>query len=105
MIPTELLRDGFRAPVSSVLPLLDRIQQLNWIDVYLLSPDKAASAFKYARRRYPELLPSVDFLVRAIDSSYFYVFSMTHPVDEVRHLRLPWAFVDVVDPEQFTFPD
>lgn len=105
MIPAQLRHDGCRLAVPLLIPLLEQVRQFNWLDVYLLSPCLSAVTIEYARLKYPQLLPKVDLLVRAVDSSYVYVFSMSHSVNEIRRIGLPWESVTLADPESFEYPD
>jgi hypothetical protein len=104
-IPLDWLIDGTAVDVPMLLSRLGSVKQFDWADLYLVSSRQDLSGFRYRRRAYADLLLKCDCLVRAIDSSYVYVFSEVRSIAEMASLAIECESLQYEDRIAFTYPD
>ena len=91
--------------IDDFLRLVKLVKQFDWADFYLLSDEQVASGFTYSRRAYQDLIPQSEFLVRAVDDTYVYVFSTREVADSLEATGITWDSIEREDLGSFIFPD
>lgn len=91
--------------VSDFLHEVEHVRQFDWGDFYLLSAAQAARGFTYIKRGYSSLIPVSEYLVRAVDDTYVYVFTIRPDAAKLTNSGIPWDSVDAEDLHGFVYPD
>ena len=104
-IPGNLNQDGTPLTVPELLAEIENVRQFDWADFYLFSPGQSRTGFDYVARGYITLIPRVSYLVRAVDSSYTYVFSSSKTKEDLLRTTLSWGRIEEHALEVFDFPD
>jgi hypothetical protein len=104
-VPLVLQQDGSVMRTSDFLREVEHVAQFDWGDFYLLSATQAAKGLRYVKRGYKFLIPQSEYLVRAVDDTYVYVFSTRADTGALMATGIPWESLEKEDLQRFVFPD
>jgi len=103
-IHSSLELEGGKFILGDFLKLIASADQFDWGDFYIFSNYSDWHSFSYGFENYASLIPKADGLIRAVDSTYIYVFTESKLRNQILDYKIEWESCSEEDTNLFRYP-